>query len=325
MTIGCCGRSDIARFAGLADLYPGSTREGQRARARLALAMVGARARAQGDFDMLGRVERGFASLGSLGTTSARDAAVAAAVARVRGLRERPDTTPGAAAGAVRDALFTRENAAVRTQLETILAAARAGLGVVEGIVQGEAASELRRAAEQGREPNFTARDVAKALAWIKWFIGGAFPAGVAENDLRLLNSVIATAAPIISGFLELAKLEANRAGNLGLSNALTGVVAYVNTLPAPIAAAVAALPPPEAIPAEQPPAETPPSPVRFTRTDLVQKFDTRSTPALVRCPDGSFARTPAECRAPESDGKKGGGGFVLALPAALLAWYLFK
>ncbi|MGL4255632.1 MAG: hypothetical protein ACRCSL_04805 [Microbacterium sp.] len=67
MSIGCCGRPDIQGLAYAADQYPRSTRAGQRARARLALALLERRALAAGDLALAVRARRG---LGSLGTTA---------------------------------------------------------------------------------------------------------------------------------------------------------------------------------------------------------------------------------------------------------------
>jgi hypothetical protein len=78
-SIGCCA-SDIAALAYAADQHPRWTKEGQRARARLALALVERRAASQGNLDLVRRARRG---LGTLGTASGSTSNV------VEGMRSR--------------------------------------------------------------------------------------------------------------------------------------------------------------------------------------------------------------------------------------------
>lgn len=316
MSIGCCGSRDVARLAGLADLYPRSTREGQRARARLALAMVGARARARGDLAMIARVERGLASLG---TTGDRAAAVRAAVAAVR---SSGSTASGATPAAQLAAERVRAGSRAQRDIDTALAFVQGAVGVARGIADGVARSEASKAAAEGRVEDATARDTAKVFAWINWMLGSAeFPPDVAESDLRIFNTIINNEAitAITDGGLTVAIAAA--ATNPPVQTFLVWLKGHLRRIRESTAAAVRSLPAPSAPPAEPPPAETPPRPL-FARRDLVTLLPAdRRYIDFVRCPDGSYASSAAQC---PSSGKKG-GGVLLALPAALLAWYLFK
>ena len=161
MSIGCCGQSrEIAQLAAAADALPRSTKAGQRARARLALALVERRALAAGDLAFAARARR---SLGNLGTTAdemARRDAVSAAISTVRA--QRGDGTADR---------WRTQRAAVRdaTQVDLVLGVLSTLVGIAQGVAAGEAASERARAAAEGREVNFSAADTEKALSWVSW------------------------------------------------------------------------------------------------------------------------------------------------------------
>jgi hypothetical protein len=67
MNVGCCGRPvSIAGLAELADMYPPTSPQGRRARARLAYTIVAAKAARAGDRRMYARAMHGLSGLGDL-------------------------------------------------------------------------------------------------------------------------------------------------------------------------------------------------------------------------------------------------------------------
>jgi hypothetical protein len=329
MSIGCCGRptANLEALAYSADLYPRSTKAGQKARVRLALAMVERRGIAQGRPDIVAKARRGLAGLGTVADDSRR-AAVAAAISTVRAGRERRDD----ASGRVIDQLQARHDARIGRDVETVLTALQAAVSLAEAVVRGEAQRELTNAANEGRPVNYTLADAGKVLAWFRWLFGGAFPSDVAEGDLRLFASVYETVLPMVTAALTGGKLAAAAANNTGLRDALIGIENYLASMSRTVRGAVAALPAPAAPPA--PPA--PPPGGGFV-----------VGPATgIRCPDGqvgggaSGERCHYPCAPPSYwDGRqcttppvfvqpstpKSSSSVVLALPAALVLWYLFK
>lgn len=320
--LGCCGRrTDLQGLAAQADMHPVTTRAGRRARAALALAIVERAAMARGDAALAVRARRGLQGLGTVASTG-----VAAATASLRAFRMRPGE-----GSTVTDVVYNQAGAGVSSTLTTILAGIRMGVGAVQALINNEAAAETARAASQGREPNYTARDAGQVLAWIQWFLGGdSFPSSVAESDLRLLNSIISFAAPLIIVALEAAKLSAITNRNLGLSNALAGLITYVGLLPGAVSRAVALLPPPAAPPPppEEVAASAPPSVQQFLTLNpniLRNVIRNPLRPGVItalqpRCPAGTTG-VPPNCIAAE----KSTSPILVALPAAAVLWYLFK
>lgn len=302
--MGCCGRSDVERFAALADLYPRSSREGQKARARLALAMIGTKARALGDLGTLEKVERGFAQLGTV-ADDARRTAVAAAISTVRA--QRGDGTADR---------WVTQRAAVRNaaQVDLVLSILSGLVGIAQSVAAGEAAAERTKAAAEGRDVNFSAADTEKALSWVSWMLGGPFPIDVGEKDLRIFNSILNNPDLVraIDSGLTTARNTAVGLGQTELAGFLGWLKGYYRTMRDTTAAAVAALPVPAPPP---PPAEPPPgsgvTPFAWANMTLAQK---RALMLRFRVPGTVIPTT-----------EKKSSGALLALPAALLAWYLFK
>ena len=303
MTIGCCGQNrEIAQLAAAADMHPRTTKAGQRARARLALALVERRALAAGDVAFAARARRSLGSLGLNTTSPTSSAALTRAVSRIRSARERPDG----------DALRARRDARIGRDVETYLGIAAAALSAIEAGVRAEALAETNRAAAEGRAPNYTAADTAKAFAWLRWMVGGPFPSEVAESDLRLFASIVQVAEPLMSAALEGGKQLALSAGNTGLQDALAAIQTYLRTVTATVRAAVAALPPPLTTttePPAEPPAEPPPR-LNLTRVQWLSLSTTQRLRLIAAMNSG----TP-----PEKSSSA-----LLVLPAAALAWYLF-
>lgn len=322
--MGCCGRpvSDLRGLAEAADLYPVSTRAGRKARARLALALLERKAMKRGDTVMVARVRRELGSLGDA-ASDARRAALTTALSTIRAGRERRDP----ATGQISDQLQARHDARIGRDVETVLMALQAAVSLADAAVQAEARGEVTRAANEGREPNYTARDAGKVLAWLRWIFGGTFPTDVAESDLRLLASTYEVALPLVNLALVAGKLAAIRANNTGLRDALTGIENYLASMSRTIRSAVAALPPPAT-----PPPPAPPPGGGFTVGPTTG----------IRCPDGQVS-TAYGCRPPCPPGtyqsRTGcvahgvapprpaakSSGLVVALPAAALLWYFFR
>jgi hypothetical protein len=304
MSIGCCGRPDIQGLAYAADQYPRSTRAGQRARARLALALVELRASAVGDLDLARRARR---SLGALGTTtSLRDRAVQTSIATLRDARSTPAATT----------FWERRASRIGTQVDQVLAIVNGALGVVEGVVQAAAASEAAAALRDGREPNYTTRDVGKTLAWFRWFFGGPLPTDVAESDVRLLGTVFAVAAPLLT--VGLAALRATAGTNTSLRDALSAFDTYLAGITRSVQNAVAALPPPAA----GAPPEPPPSPPPEMLTEM-QRF-AAMTP-MQRMAFIQQSKALFRVRASDIVAPKTGNPLLVALPAAALVWYFIR
>lgn len=348
--LSCCGRpvSNLQGLAEAADLLPASTRAGRRARARLALAVLERRAAARGDTAMVARVRQGLASLGDA-ASDARRAAVAASIATVRAGRERRDP----ATGEIVDQLQARRDARIGRDVESVLLLLQGAVSLADAPVQAEARGEATRAANEGREPNYSARDAGKVLAWFRWLFGGAFPSDAAESDLRLLASTYEVALPLVTVALVTGKLAAARANNTGLRDALTGIENYLASMSRTIRSAVAALPPPAAPPPAPPPGGGfvvgPTTGIRCPDGQVSTAYGCRppcppgtyqdrtgcvpfSRPIgpdgrpidYVVCPDGSRASSTARCPGANGGASKS-SGLVVALPAAALLWYFLK
>lgn len=323
MNFGCCGRDrELRGLLAAADMHPRTTRAGQRARARLACAMLERRATAFGDLATAVKARRGLASLGTTADDAARQDAVRAAISTIRAAR--------GAEGTESDRLRARRDARIGRDVETVLTALQAAVSIADSIARAEANNEAARAASQGREPNYSARDVARALGWMRWIFGGALPVDVAESDIRLLGSVFEVALPVTTFALTEAKLAAQSDGNTGLRDALAGIETYLASVGRAIRAAVAALPPPAPAPTPGtvgPPTGLAPCPVGQIRVNGTCVSAARpvgpdgSYIDLVRCSDGSYASSASRC--PATTEKKS-SGVLLALPVAALAWYLF-
>lgn len=278
---------------------------------------------------MIARVERGLASLG---TTGDRAAAVRAAVAAVR---SSGSTASGATPAAQLAAERVRAGSRAQRDIDTALAVVQGAVGVARGIADGVARSEASKAAAEGRVEDATARDTAKVFAWINWMLGSAeFPPDVAESDLRIFNTIINNEAitAITDGGLTVAIAAA--ATNPPVQTFLVWLKGHLRRIRESTAAAVRTLPAPSAPPAPGGdgsfivgPTEFSPCPAGQVRIrGACRPVGSVVGPEgryidFVRCPDGSYASSAAQC---PSSGKKG-GGVLLALPAALLAWYLFK
>lgn len=299
--MGCCGRSDVVRFAELADLHPRSSREGQRARARLALAMIGVKARALGDLGTLEKVERGFAQLGTVAD------ARAALADRSR-------------------SLYAAREGRIVADVDRVFAMARTLLDLVNGIIAAVAAANP---ADTGLQ------DATKVTAWINWILGGPLPMQVADADVRIMHTIFSVAGPLLQGIISAAVLALDTSGtNSGLRAASTWITGtWLRGLQSTIAAANAALGPP------------PPSPMDAARAALEAERTRLAEEAARNAARAQgiswMTMTPAQRAAmtmrfrplviPTGGGGGGGGGepkssgALLALPAALLAWYLFK
>lgn len=306
MTIGCCGQNrEIAQLAAAADMHPRTTKAGQRARARLALALVEQRALAAGDVAFAARARR---SLGNLGTATtademARRAAVQSAISTVRA--QRGDGTADR---------WRTQRAAVRdaTQVDIVLAILRSLVGIAQGVAAGEATAERTRAAAEGRDVNYTSADTEKALSWVSWMLGGSFPIDVGERDLRIFNSILNNPGVVtgVEAALTGGALPAAAAGQRELSGFLTWLQGYYRTMRTTTAAAVASLPVPAPPPPPTPPADPPPG-LNLTRAQWSNLSTTQRRRLIAAMNSG----TPPE---------KKSSSALLVLPAAALAWYLF-
>lgn len=317
---GCCGSDrELRGLLSAADAYPRSSRAGQRARARLALALVERRARAAGDPIFAGWARAGLESLGTTADDLSRQQAVAAAIGTVRSVR---------GTGADDRYLTARSAIRVAGDIATVQSVLEGLVGLAQSIAEGVAAGEATKALREGREANFSARDTARALSWVRWLVGGDFPIGVAENDLRIFSSLVNDAEVVtaVNAALTAAKATALSQGKSELAAFFAFLLTYYRQIREAASAAVAALPPPAA-PASSTPAVdltrwsrvTTPAGVRVRCGDGSLVADPRNCPGSVWCSDGTLAPSAASC--PE----KKSSGVLLVLPAALLAWYLIK
>lgn len=302
---GCCGSDrELRGLLAAADMHPRTTKAGQRARARLALALVERRALAAGDRVFAGRARR---SLESLGTTEADIR---------RALQERSRS------------LYEAREARLVADVDRVFAVARTVADAINGIIAAVAAAN----------PTDTGlQDATKVTAWVNWVLGGALPLQVDAADVRIMHTIFAVGTPLLQATLSGAVFSLDPQGtNTGLRSAVTWISnTWLRGLKETIDAAYAALPPPSTTPATDTSTgrfststlntmrTVTSSGVRYRCGDGSLVSDPRTCPGMVWCSDGTLAPSAAACPPPVTTEKS--SGVLLVLPAALLAWYLIK
>jgi len=318
MSIGCCGRptANLEALAYTADLYPRSTKAGQRARVRLALAMVERRGIAQNRPDLVAKARRGLAGLGSVASD-----ALARGVAQVRRAGEVGSDGIATMTSSRIAAERARHSVEQQRAIDTAMELVRGVIGVARGVATSVAAQEQANAARDGRPVDATASDTTKAIGWVEWILGGAFPDGVDENDLRIFNGILNNPAVIAITDLGLAgSITAANLGNppaTGLASFLVWLKGHITRIRNATTAAVAALPPPPGAP------PAPPQP----ELTLMQKVASMSPTAraAMQSQANAFSREMTRRTVAAIPTPKSSSSVVLALPAALVLWYLFK